>query len=381
MQRLPIDIGIIHFIGIGGIGMSGIAEILHNLGYKVQGSDISENQNVKRLQEMGVKVFVGQASKNLSAVSIAVVSTAIQAGNVELSFAREKQIPIVHRSEMLAELMRLKWSIACAGTHGKTTTTSLVASVLDSAGLDPTIINGGILNSYGTNARLGDGDWMVVEADESDGSFNNLPATIAVVTNIDPEHLDFHGNFENLKNAFRSFVKNIPEDGLIVMLDIGSVSSSLIVYGKNQQFFTRDLPVGSHHFVKELSDKKEIGYIEAQDLLYRNGISASKESETAGEGVGIAERTVYDSLVEDMRRSLRFYAKQTGQSFFLKIFLTGGAACTPGLAQIVNEKLNIDCAVFNPFETMAGAEELSISNPSQYTTALGLGIRGGMTSG
>ena len=194
MERLPVDIGIIHFIGIGGIGMSGIAEILHNLGYKVQGSDISENQNVQRLQGMGVKVFVGQASKNLSAASIAVVSTAIEAGNVELSCAREKQIPIVHRSEMLAELMRLKWSIACAGTHGKTTTTSLVASVLDSAGLDPTIINGGILNSYGTNARLGDGDWMVVEADESDGSFNNLPATIAVVTNIDPEHLDFHGN-------------------------------------------------------------------------------------------------------------------------------------------------------------------------------------------
>jgi UDP-N-acetylmuramate--alanine ligase len=217
MQRLPIDIGIIHFIGIGGIGMSGIAEILHNLGYKVQGSDISENQNVKRLEEMGVKVFVGQASKNLSAVSIAVVSTAIKAGNVELSFAREKQIPIVHRSEMLAELMRLKWSIACAGTHGKTTTTSLVASVLDSAGLDPTIINGGILNSYGTNARLGDGDWMVVEADESDGSFNNLPATIAVVTNIDPEHLDFHGSFENLKNAFRSFVKNIPFYGFAVV--------------------------------------------------------------------------------------------------------------------------------------------------------------------
>jgi type IV pilus assembly protein PilM len=183
-----------------------------------------------------------------------------------------------------------------------------------------------------------------------------------------------------MSNAF-SFIKDVPEDGLVVMLDIGAVSSTLVVYGKAEQFFTRDLPIGGHHFVKELSDKKEIGYIEAQDLLYRDGISASKASETAGEGVGIAERTVYDSLVEDMRRSLRFYAKQTGQSFFLKIFLTGGAACTPGLAQTVNEKLNIECAVFNPFETMAGAEELSISNPSQYTTALGLGIRGGMTSG
>ena len=183
-----------------------------------------------------------------------------------------------------------------------------------------------------------------------------------------------------MSNAF-SFIKDVPEDGLVVMLDIGAVSSTLVVYGKAEQFFTRDLPIGGHHFVKELSDKKEIGYIEAQDIIYREGVSASKESETAGEGVGIAERTVYDSLVEDMRRSLRFYAKQTGQSFFLKIFLTGGAACTPGLAQVVNEKLNIECAVFNPFETMAGAEELSISNPSQYTTALGLGIRGGMTSG
>ena len=217
MRSLPIDIGIIHFIGIGGIGMSGIAEILHNLGYKVQGSDISENQNVIRLRKLGIKVSVGQASENLGLAAIAVISTAIQKDNVELQFARKKQIPVVHRSEMLAELMRLKWSIACAGTHGKTTTTSLVASMLDAAGLDPTVINGGILNSYGTNARLGDGEWMVVEADESDGSFNNLPATIAVVTNIDPEHLDFHGNFENLKNAFQSFLKNIPFYGFAVV--------------------------------------------------------------------------------------------------------------------------------------------------------------------
>jgi len=180
-----------------------------------------------------------------------------------------------------------------------------------------------------------------------------------------------------MSNAF-SFIKDVPEDGLVVMLDVGAVSSTLVVYGKGEQFFTRDLPIGGHHFVKELSDKKEVGYIDAQDTLYREGLSASNGSEVEGQGVGIAERTVYDSLIEDMRRSLRFYAKQTGQSFFLKIFLTGGAAGTPGLAQEVNEKLNIECAVFDPFESMVGADDVSISNPSQYTTALGLGIRGGM---
>ena len=185
-----------------------------------------------------------------------------------------------------------------------------------------------------------------------------------------------------MSNAF-SFVKNMPEDGLVVMLDIGAVSSGLVVYGINQQFFTRDLPIGSHHFVKEISEKKEIGYTQAQDSLFKEGILASKTQtdDVSQEGsVSIAERTVYDSLVEDMRRSLRFYAKQTGQSFFLKIFLSGGGASTPGLAEFVNQKLNIECAVFDPFENVEGKEKLSISNPSQFTTALGLGIRGGMTS-
>ena len=184
-----------------------------------------------------------------------------------------------------------------------------------------------------------------------------------------------------MSNAF-SFVKNMPEDGLVVMLDIGAVSSGLVVYGINQQFFTRDLPIGSHHFVKEISEKKEIGYTQAQDSLFKEGILASKTQtdDVSQEGsVSLAERTVYDSLVEDMRRSLRFYAKQTGQSFFLKIFLSGGGASTPGLAEFVNQKLNIECAVFDPFENIEGKEKLSISNPSQFTTALGLGIRGGMT--
>ena len=217
MRKLPINIGIIHFVGIGGIGMSGIAEILHNLNYQVQGSDISESPNVGRLRNLGLKIFIGQKKENVSKASIIVVSTAIKSNNPELIAARKLQIPVVHRAEMLGELMRLKWSIACAGTHGKTTTTSLVASMLDAAKLDPTVINGGIINSYGTNARIGDGDWMVVEADESDGSFNKLPATIAIVTNIDPEHLDFHGDFDSLKKAFKDFIANLPFYGFAVV--------------------------------------------------------------------------------------------------------------------------------------------------------------------
>lgn len=217
MRGLPLSIGQIHFIGIGGIGMSGIAEVLCNLGYQVQGSDIAENGNVRRLRGLGAEIFLGHAAEHVSEASIVVVSTAINAENPELRAARAQMIPVVHRAEMLAELMRLKWSIACAGTHGKTTTTSLVATVLDHAGLDPTIVNGGIINAYGTNARLGGGNWMVVEADESDGSFNKLPATIAVVTNIDPEHLDHHGSFENLQKAFDSFVQNIPFYGFAAL--------------------------------------------------------------------------------------------------------------------------------------------------------------------
>jgi UDP-N-acetylmuramate--alanine ligase len=213
---MPLDIGMLHFVGIGGIGMSGIAEILHNLGYKVQGSDQSESANVKRLAEHGVKTMVGHRAENIADAQVVVVSSAIKADNPELVAARARHLPIVRRAEMLAELMRLKWSIAIGGTHGKTTTTSLVAAMLDSAGLDPTVINGGIINAYGTNARLGAGDWMVVESDESDGSFTKLPATITVVTNIDPEHLDYWGDFDALRKGFRTFVTNVPFYGFAV---------------------------------------------------------------------------------------------------------------------------------------------------------------------
>ena len=217
MRVLPLDIGTIHFVGIGGIGMSGIAEILHNLGYKVQGSDIAENANVRRLASLGIHVMVGHQASNLGDAEVIVVSSAVQQANAEIVAARERLLPVVRRAEMLAELMRLKWSIAVGGTHGKTTTTSLVAALLDGAGLDPTVINGGIINAYGTNARLGAGDWMVVEADESDGTFVKLPATIAVITNIDPEHLDFYGSFDKVRDAFHAFVANVPFYGFAAL--------------------------------------------------------------------------------------------------------------------------------------------------------------------
>ena len=217
MRTLPTSIGQIHFCGIGGIGMSGIAEILHNLGYAVQGSDIAQNTNVKRLMKMGVPVSIGQRGDNLGEAGVVVISSAIKSNNPELIVARQSQIPIVRRAEMLAELMRLKWSIAVGGTHGKTTTTSLIAAILDTANADPTVVNGGIINAYGTNARLGEGEWIVVEADESDGTFINLPATIAVVTNIDPEHMDFYQTFEEVRNAYKAFVSNIPFYGLAVL--------------------------------------------------------------------------------------------------------------------------------------------------------------------
>jgi UDP-N-acetylmuramate--alanine ligase len=217
MKALPLDIGKIHFVGIGGIGMSGIAEILHNLGYAVQGSDLVDGANVHRLQGLGIAVEIGHRPENLGDSQVVVISSAVNPDNPEVVAARARLIPVVRRAEMLGELMRLKWSIAVAGTHGKTTTTSMIGALLDAAQLDPTVINGGIINAYGTNARLGAGDWMVVEADESDGTFVKLPATIAVVTNIDPEHLDFYGSFEAERHAFESFVANIPFYGFAAL--------------------------------------------------------------------------------------------------------------------------------------------------------------------
>ncbi len=217
MRAIPLDIGLIHFVGIGGIGMSGIAEILHNLGYQVQGSDVADSGNVRRMRALGIRVEIGHRAENLGSAKVVVVSSAVKKDNPEVAAARAHLLPVVRRAEMLGELMRLKWAIAVAGTHGKTTTTSMVGALLDAAQLDPTVINGGIINAYGTNARLGAGEWMVVEADESDGTFVKLPATIAIVTNIDPEHLDFYGKFEALQQAFEHFVGNIPFYGFAAL--------------------------------------------------------------------------------------------------------------------------------------------------------------------
>src|SRR6187200_112618 len=216
-MKLPPKLGPIHFIGIGGIGMSGIAEVMHNLGYTVQGSDASDNYNVKRLADKGIKTFIGHKAENVENAEIVVVSTAIKRDNPELIVAREKRLPVVRRAEMLAELMRFKSCVAVAGTHGKTTTTSMVAALLDAGGIDPTVINGGIIESYGSNARLGDSEWMVVEADESDGSFLRLDGTYAIGTNIDPEHLDHYGSFDAVKEAFVEFIENVPFYGAAVL--------------------------------------------------------------------------------------------------------------------------------------------------------------------
>ena len=214
--KLPMEMGPVHFVGIGGIGMSGIAEVLLNHGYTVQGSDLKASKITDRLAAKGAKIFIGQQAQNLAEAEVVVISSAIKPGNPELDAARAQGLPVVRRAEMLAELMRLKSNVAVAGTHGKTTTTTMVATLLDAGGLDPTVINGGIIHAYGSNARMGQGEWMVVEADESDGTFNRLPATIAIVTNIDPEHMEHWGSEENLHQGFLDFVSNIPFYGLAV---------------------------------------------------------------------------------------------------------------------------------------------------------------------
>jgi UDP-N-acetylmuramate--alanine ligase len=279
-MKLPRELGPIHFVGIGGIGMSGIAEVLVNLGYIVQGSDATDNANVKRLRDKGVVIHIGHAAQNLGLAEVVVVSTAIRRDNPELTAAREKRLPVVRRAEMLAELMRLKQCVAIAGTHGKTTTTSLVATLLDAGGFDPTVINGGIINAYGTNARLGGGDWMVVEADESDGTFLKLPADVAIITNIDPEHLDHFKTFEAIKEAFRALVENLPFYGFAVMcLDhptvqelVGKIEDRRVfTYGENPQADIRildiDLADGVSRFNVLIRDRKTSQATYIEDLV------------------------------------------------------------------------------------------------------------------
>ncbi len=269
MRTLPLDLGTLHFVGIGGIGMSGIAEVLHTLGYSVQGSDLGDGANMQRLRSLGIPVTVGHEAANLGDSQVVVVSSAVNCDNPEVVTARDRLIPVVRRAEMLGELMRLKWSIAVGGTHGKTTTTSLIAAMLDGAGLDPTVINGGIINAWGSNARLGTGDWLVAEADESDGTFLKLPATVAVVTNIDPEHMEHYGTFDNLRHAFDAFIENIPFYGFATLcVDHPEVQAMIprvsdrriITYGFSSQADVRGVNVqtssGGTQFDVTITDRK-----------------------------------------------------------------------------------------------------------------------------
>ncbi|ATQ43798.1 UDP-N-acetylmuramate--L-alanine ligase [Caulobacter mirabilis] len=251
-RPVPFELGPVHFIGIGGIGMSGIAEIMIRIGYTVQGSDLKASANTERLEKLGARIFVGQDAANIEGASAIVYSTAVKHDNPEMAAARERRLPLVRRAEMLAELMRLQFSIAVGGTHGKTTTTSMVATLLDAGGLDPTVVNGGIINAYGTNAKVGEGDWIVVEADESDGTFLKLKSTVAVVTNIDAEHLDHWGDFEAVKKGFQDFVENIPFYGFAaVCLDHPEVQAltarvenrRLVTYGTNPQSEVRAMNI------------------------------------------------------------------------------------------------------------------------------------------
>jgi UDP-N-acetylmuramate--alanine ligase len=278
-MKMPRNIGPVHFVGIGGIGMSGIAEILHNQGYAVRGSDSAETPNVQRLRKMGIPVQIGQKAENLKDAAVVVISSAIKKGNPELDAARSRGLPVVRRAEMLAEIMRFKNAIAIGGTHGKTTTTTLIATLLDAGNLDPTVINGGIINAYGTNARLGEGEWMVVEADESDGTFVKLPADVAVVTNIDPEHLDHYRDFAAVKRAFLNFVENVPFYGFAVMcLDhpevqalVGEIRDRrVITYGTNPQADVRLVDLenvdGVSKFAVEIRDRIRLTHLRIEGL-------------------------------------------------------------------------------------------------------------------
>ena len=334
-MKLPQELGAIHFVGIGGIGMSGIAEVLLNQGYRVQGSDASENANVTRLRERGATVSIGHDAANLGNAEVVVVSTAIKRDNVELLAARERRLPVVRRAEMLAELMRLKRSIAVAGTHGKTTTTSLIATLLDGAKLDPTVINGGIINAYGTNARIGEGEWMVVEADESDGTFLKLPADIALVTNIDAEHLDHFKTFDAVKEAFRSLIENLPFYGFAVMCTdhptvqelVGRIEDRrVITYGENPQADVRimdiELAGGVSRFNVLIRDRKSANATFLQNLVlpmpgHHNAMNATGAIAIAHE-LGVDAETIRTALTSFGGVKRRF--TRTGEWHGAQIF-------------------------------------------------------------
>lgn len=334
-MKLPKAIGLVHFIGIGGIGMSGIAEVLHNLGHRVQGSDQAESANVQRLRDKGIPVHIGHKAENLGDAEVVVVSTAIKKNNPELIAAREKLLPVVRRAEMLAELMRFRSAIAIGGTHGKTTTTSLVATLLEAGGLDPTVINGGIINAYGTNARMGEGEWMVVEADESDGTFLKLPADVAVVTNIDPEHLDHYGNFDAVRAAFRQFVENVPFYGFgVLCIDHPEVQSlvgriedrKVITYGENPQADVRFSNVridGTRSlFDVEIRRRRTGKVIHIRDLVMpmpgRHNISNATAAVAVANRLGISSEAIAKGLASFGGVKRRFTL--TGEWNGIKVF-------------------------------------------------------------
>ena len=312
-MKLPHELGPIHFVGIGGIGMSGIAEVLANLGYTVQGSDVADSANVKRLREQGIKVAIGHDAKNIDGAEVVVVSSAIKRDNPELVAARVQRRPVVRRAEMLAELMRLKSSVAIGGTHGKTTTTSMVATLFDAAGFDPTVINGGIINAYGTNARLGAGEWMVVEADESDGTFLKLPADIAIVTNVDAEHLDHFKTFAAVQEAFFAFVENVPFYGFAVMCTdhpivqrlVGRIEDRrIITYGENPQADVRMVDLsqadGGSRFSVVFRDRAGAQIHTIKDLRLpmpgrHNALNATSAIAVAHE-LGVADHLILKAL-------------------------------------------------------------------------------------
>lgn len=334
-MKMPKAIGLVHFIGIGGIGMSGIAEVLHNLGHRVQGSDQSDSANVQRLRDKGIEVFVGQAAENLGDAEVVVVSTAIKKNNPELAAAREKHLPIVRRAEMLAELMRFRNAIAIGGTHGKTTTTSMVATLLEAGNLDPTVINGGIINAYGTNARMGEGEWMVVEADESDGTFLKLPADVAVITNIDPEHLDHYGNFDAVRAAFRQFVENVPFYGFgVLCIDhpevqtlVGKIEDrKVITYGENPQADVRFSNVridGTKSIFDVEIRRRRTGKIYSfKDLILpmpgRHNVSNATAAIAVANRLGISEEDIKKGLASFGGVKRRFTL--TGESNGVQVF-------------------------------------------------------------
>jgi UDP-N-acetylmuramate--alanine ligase len=314
---LPFEVGPVHFVGVGGIGMSGIAEVMAKLGYTVQGSDAKDGPNLDRLRAKGVRCFVGHDGAHVADADVVVISSAIKAGNPEVDAARARGVPVVRRAEMLAELMRLQWTIAIGGTHGKTTTTSLMAALLDGAGFDPTVINGGIINAYGSNARVGEGKWMVVEADESDGTFTKLRPMVALVTNMDPEHLDHYGSVEAMKAGFEQFVTSVPFYGFAVLcLDHPEVQAlasrvpdrRIVTYGFNPQADVRGVDLapepGGTRFALEVRKRSEAGTRRIDDLFLpmagRHNVQNAVGALAAALEIGASE--------EGLRRGLAGFA-------------------------------------------------------------------------